>query len=523
MVFSVGGMDRPAGIKGAHIHGTAGALHPKGLRRSAANGLDIHIQISGGFLPEAVAPQIRIHRVALDGINPNRARAGGIGFLHQHLQIGRSAVAHLFEHVFAIKGLSRMTSPQQTGKRPTKASHRQSQIHPTATRGGDHDRNSGRATLTKPPLAFDFQATTPCTPEVVQAMAPYWSELWGNPSSRQHRLGLTASAAVTLARRQLAEALAIAPERLIFTSGATEANNLALLGLARHQGQGHVISVSTEHHAVLDPLAQLQREGFRVTLLKPDRDGLIHPTQVEQAIATDTILVSVMAANNDIGVLQPLEAIAEVCRHHAIPVHSDAAQAFGHIPLQPDALGLDLVSLSGHKLYGPKGIGALVVREGLRLQPLQWGGGQEAGLRAGTLPTALIVGFAMAVQLAMADLEERQQRLGALRDQLWAGLQQQIPGIQLNGATTPRLAHNLNVTLPHVNGSRLHRALKPSLICSSGSACSNGEPSHVLQAIGRSRHEAEASLRLSLGRSTTANDIEAVIHIITTALAAAQH
>ncbi|MGB1776798.1 MAG: cysteine desulfurase family protein [Synechococcus sp.] len=354
-------------------------------------------------------------------------------------------------------------------------------------------------------------------------MAPYWSELWGNPSSRQHRLGLTASAAVKLARRQLAEALAIAPERLIFTSGATEANNLALLGLARHQGQGHVISVSTEHHAVLDPLAQLQREGFRVTLLKPDRDGLINPAQVEQAIAADTILVSVMAANNEIGVLQPLEAIAEVCRHHAIPFHSDAAQAFGHIPLQPDALGLDLVSLSGHKLYGPKGIGALVVREGLRLQPLQWGGGQEAGLRAGTLPTALIVGFATAVGQAMADRASRQQRLGALRDQLWAGLQQQIPGIQLNGASNPRLAHNLNVTLPNVNGSRLHRALRSQLSCSSGSACSNGEPSHVLQAIGRSRHEAEASLRLSLGRSTTSDDIEAVIHIIATALAAAQH
>ena len=237
-----------------------------------------------------------------------------------------------------------------------------------------HDRNSDPITLSTPPLQFDFQATTPCAPEVVEAMAPYWSELWGNPSSRQHRLGLTASAAVGLARRQIAEALAVSPERLIFTSGATEANNLALLGLARRLGQGHVISVSTEHHAVLDPLEQLKREGFRVTLLTPGPDGLIDPTQVEQAIGTDTILVSVMAANNEIGVLQPLKTIAEVCRDQGIAIHSDAAQAVGHIPLQPDALGLDLVSLSAHKLYGPKGIGALVVRDGISLQPLQWGG-----------------------------------------------------------------------------------------------------------------------------------------------------
>ena len=386
-----------------------------------------------------------------------------------------------------------------------------------------HDRNSDPITLSTPPLQFDFQATTPCAPEVVEAMAPYWSELWGNPSSRQHRLGLTASAAVGLARRQIAEALAVSPERLIFTSGATEANNLALLGLARHRGQGHVISVATEHHAVLDPLAQLEREGFRVTLLTPGPDGLIHPAQLEQAIATDTILVSVMAANNEIGVLQPLEAIAEVCQQHGIAIHSDAAQAFGHIPLQPDAVGLDLVSLSAHKLYGPKGIGTLVVRDGIALQPLQWGGGQETGLRAGTLPTALIVGFATAVQLAMADLEERQQRLGALRDQLWGGLQQHIPGIQLNGAPTPRLAHNLNVTLPDGSGRHLHRALRSQLNCSSGSACSNGAPSHVLQAIGRSRRQAEASLRLSLGRSTTTDAIEALIHIIATAMPAAEN
>ena len=375
--------------------------------------------------------------------------------------------------------------------------------------------------LTTQPLLLDFQATTPCAREVVEAMAPYWSEAWGNPSSRQHRLGLHASAAVNLARRQLAGSLGLAPERIVFTSGATEANNLALLGHARHWGSGHVISVSTEHHAVLDPLAQLRREGFRVTLLQPGADGLIDPACLHEAITDDTRLVSVMTANNEIGVLQPMAELAAICRTEGITFHSDAAQAFGHIPFQPDELGLDLVSLSAHKLYGPKGIGALVVREGIELEPLQWGGGQESGLRAGTLPTALIVGFATAAELAMADLPQRQRRLKQLRDLLWTDLHRRIPDLQRNGAEQPRLSHNLNVTVPGVNGARLHRALRPHLACSSGSACSNGEPSHVLQALGRSRSESEASLRLSLGRNTTKEDVHQAVIAISDAVAAA--
>ena len=380
--------------------------------------------------------------------------------------------------------------------------------------------SSASPQLPNSPLLLDFQATTPCADAVVEAMAPYWQDAWGNPSSRQHRLGLHASAAVNLARRQLAESLDVAPDRVVFTSGATEANNLALLGHARHWGSGHLISVASEHHAVLDPLAQLQREGYAVTLLQPGADGLIDPSQLQDAITPDTRLVSVMAANNEIGVLQPLAELGAVCRNHGITFHSDAAQAFGHIPLLPDQLGLDLVSLSAHKLYGPKGIGALVMRQGLGLQPLQWGGGQETGLRAGTLPTALIVGFAAAARLAMADRDERRQRLAQLRDQLWAELHQRIPDLQRNGAEQPRLSHNLNITIPGVNGARLHRALRPHLACSSGSACSNGEPSHVLQALGRSRAEAEASLRLSLGRSTTAADIEAAAACISEAVTA---
>ena len=353
-------------------------------------------------------------------------------------------------------------------------------------------------------------------------MTPYWSDHWGNPSSRQHRQGLTAAAAVALARRQIAEALGVDSDRLIFTSGATEANNLALLGHARAQGCGHLISVTTEHHAVLDPLAQLQREGFQVSLLRPQPDGLIQPSQLAAAITPETRLVSVMAANNEIGVLQPLKELAAICRDRGIVLHSDAAQAFGHIPLEPDNLGLDLVSLSAHKLYGPKGIGALVIREGVQLQPLQWGGGQEADLRAGTLPTPLIVGFAAAVQEAMADRDERHRRLTGLRDQLWNGLNDQLPAVERNGAAAPRLAHNLNITLPGMSGSRLHRSLRPHLACSSGSACSNGAPSHVLQALGRSRADAEASLRLSLGRSTTENAVEQAIATIVEAVAAQQ-
>ena len=353
-------------------------------------------------------------------------------------------------------------------------------------------------------------------------MAPYWSDHWGNPSSRQHRQGLTAAAAVALARRQIAETLGVDSNRLIFTSGATEANNLALLGHARAQGFGHLISVTTEHHAVLDPLAQLQREGFQVSLLQPQPDGLINPSQLAAAITPETRLVSVMAANNEIGVLQPLKELAAICRDRGIVLHSDAAQAFGHIPLEPDNLGLDLVSLSAHKLYGPKGIGALVIREGVRLQPLQWGGGQEGDLRAGTLPTPLIVGFAAAVKEAMADRDERHKRLAELRDRLWNGLNDQLPAVERNGAAAPRLAHNLNITLPGMSGSRLHRSLRPHLACSSGSACSNGAPSHVLQALGRSRADAEASLRLSLGRSTTENAVEQAIATIAEAVAAQQ-
>jgi len=372
-------------------------------------------------------------------------------------------------------------------------------------------------------INLDHQATTPCHPSVIQAMEPWWQEQWGNASSRQHRLGLTAAAAVSSARETLASSLGLDADELIFTSGATEANNLALLGHARARarsdgGPGHLISVLSEHHAVLDPLIQLRQEGFELTLLTPQPDGLIQVSDLEQAIQPDTQLVSVMVANNEIGVIQPIRELSALCSSRGITMHTDAAQAYGHLDLQARDLGCALISLSAHKLNGPKGIGALAVQRGTPLLPLQWGGGQEQGLRPGTLPVPLIIGLAAAAKLALADRSERQDRLSVLRDRLWSALKVRHPQIRLNGAQQPRLAHNLNITVPDVSGSRLHRTLKSRLACSSGSACSRGEPSHVLKAIGRSRAEAEASLRLSLGRDTTPAEIEVAIDVISAAI-----
>ena len=373
--------------------------------------------------------------------------------------------------------------------------------------------------LKNDPLQLDYQATTPCDQEVLAAMEPYWQQQWGNPSSRQHRLGLTAAAAVSLAREQLSACLGIESERVIFTSGATEANNLALLGHARAKAKqrgapGHLITLATEHHAVLDPLRQLKQEGFRLTELQPDADGLIRPAQLTEALQSDTLLVSVMLANNEIGVIQPVAELAKVCHEHGITLHSDAAQAFGHLPCNPDALGLDLISLSGHKIYGPKGIGALVIKPEIALSPLQWGGNQEQGLRPGTLPVPLIVGFAKAAELAMETMGSREEKLKELRNQLWQGLRKRLPDLILNGSMEHRLANNLNISIPGVRGSNLYRQLRPKIACSSGSACSSGAPSHVLMALGRTSMEAEASLRLSLGKLTSEDDIHQALEAI---------
>ncbi len=369
------------------------------------------------------------------------------------------------------------------------------------------------------PLAFDYQSSTPCSQKVVEAMLPYWEEFWGNPSSRQNRLGIHSSAAVSLARENIASVLNIEPEKVIFTSGATESNNLALLGHARAKAlkigrPGHLITLQTEHHAVLDPMRQLQKEGFRLTELKPNSEGILPIDLLRQSFENDTFLVSVMLANNEIGVIQPIREISSLCKEHGVTFHTDAAQGFGYLPLDLKQINVDLLSVSAHKMYGPKGVGALIISNHLDILPLHWGGGQENGLRPGTIPVPLVIGLAKATEIAYKQLNSRNESLRKLRNQFLEGLQSEINNIKINGSMENRLPHNLNITFSGINGNRLHRELRPLIACSSGSACSAGKTSHVLLAIGRSTKEAEASLRLSLGRNTKIHEINNAIEII---------
>ena len=369
------------------------------------------------------------------------------------------------------------------------------------------------------PLCFDFQSTTPCDQEVLDAMEPYWQEYWGNPSSKQNRSGIYASAAVSCAREQIAKIFQVAPNNVIFTSGATEANNLALIGFARAKAQeigkpGHLITISTEHHAVLDPLRQLQKEGFRLTELVPEDDGLLSQESFSTAFQEDTVLASVMFANNEIGVIQPINKFASFCRSKNVTFHCDAVQAFGYVPIKETSLDIDLISLNAHKIYGPKGVGVLINRRNLPLMPLQWGGGQEFGLRPGTLPVPLIIGMAKAFEIALRETNKNNKKLQYLRNLLLKDLQEKVPNLIINGSIENRLPHNLNITVTDVIGSRLHSKLKPVIACSSGSACSNGSPSHVLIALGRSINESSASLRLSIGKHTTISEIKKAAVVI---------
>ena len=367
-------------------------------------------------------------------------------------------------------------------------------------------------------LAYlDHQASSPCRPAVLAAMAPWWGERCANPASRGHRPGLAAAAAVERARGQVAAAVGAEPAWVVFTSGATEANNLALKGvaeaaLAAEAPRRRLVSVVSEHRAVLDPLRYLERHGFPLTLLPVQADGRLDPGQLERALGPDVLLVSAMAANNEIGVLHPLGAIAALCRKAGALLHVDAAQAAGHIPLPMAELGIDLLSVSAHKCAGPQGVGALLVRQGVALAPQLHGGSQEGGRRAGTTPVPLVVGLGEALETAVADQAGRAERLGALRDRLWSALEP-LGGILLNGPPPGpyRLAHNLNLTVTGVEGGALHQRLRRQLAVSSGSACSQGQPSHVLAALGRSRGEAAAAIRFGLGPDTTAADIELAI------------
>ena len=372
-------------------------------------------------------------------------------------------------------------------------------------------------------LAYlDHHATTPCDAAVLAAMAPWWSEQFANPSSRLYRPALEAAAAVAIAREQVANALTMPAASVVFTSGATEANNLALKGVAEAALEGGnrrrgLVTLATEHRAVLDPLAWLHRHGFPLTVLPVQADGRVDLELLAAALGPSTLLLSVMAANNEIGVLQPLAAIGALCRERGVIFHCDAAQAVGHIPLAMADIGIDLLSLSGHKLYGPKGVGALLHRPDLPLAPQQHGGGQEGGLRAGSAAVPLLVGLGLAVTLAQADQAERGQRLAALRDRLWRGLED-LGDIQRNGSDLHALPHNLNVSVGGVDGQRLHRALRQQLAVSSGSACSQGSPSHVLAALGRNRQQAAASIRFGLGRSSDAAIIDNAIAAVTKAV-----
>lgn len=375
------------------------------------------------------------------------------------------------------------------------------------------------------PIYLDCHATTPVDERVLAAMMPFFTEHFGNPASTTHQYGWEAAAAVQRSREIIAEGLNATPEEIIFTSGATEANNLAIKGVAEaYFSQGrHIVTVQTEHNAVLDPCAYLATLGFEITYLPVAADGLIALADLERSLRADTILVSVMAANNEIGVLQPLAAIGQLCRDRGIRFHTDAAQAVGKIPLDVQAQNIDLLSLTAHKVYGPKGIGALYVRRRPRVQlaPQLHGGGHERGLRSGTLYPPQIVGLATALSLAWQDLAAEQQRVGALRDRLWQALQG-LPGVYLNGHPTQRLAGNLNISVEGVDGQALLLSLRGLVALSSGAACSAAStaPSHVLRALGHSDDLAHASLRFGLGRFNTVEEVDQVAAGVREAIAA---
>ncbi len=369
------------------------------------------------------------------------------------------------------------------------------------------------------PILLDYQSSTPCHEEVIDAMKPYWSDNFANPSSKSNLAGLTASAALEGTRERISKLLGLENQQLIFTSGATESNNLALLGYARNFYQkkgryGNIITLKTEHSAVLEPIRQLKREGFTITEIVPGEDGLLLEEQFLNALKKDTFLVSIMLANNEIGVIQPIEAIFKICASRQIIFHTDAAQCLGYIPFQFSPAKANMLTLSSHKIYGPKGVGLLIIDEDISLKPLLLGGGQEFGFRSGTIPLPLIIGFAKAIELGLENQKNNYKKLSFHRNNLKEGLLEKNKGIYINGSMNNRLPHNLNITISDVNGSLLHKRLKPRIVCSSGSACSNGESSHVLRAIGRTFKEAEASIRFSVGLKTSSEEIdEAIIFI----------
>ena len=375
----------------------------------------------------------------------------------------------------------------------------------------------------KLPIYLDYSATTPCDPRVVEKMVPYLYEHFGNPASHSHAYGWEAEKAVEEARANIAALISADPREIVFTSGATEADNLAIKGAAhfyREKGR-HLITVKTEHKAVLDSMRHLESEGFEVTYLDVQENGLIRWEDLVNAIRPDTTLISVMAINNEIGVIQDLEAIGRLCREKGIIFHCDATQAAGKIDLNVDRLNVDLMSLSGHKVYGPKGIGALYVRRKprVRIECQIHGGGYERGMRSGTLATHQIVGMGEAYRLAREEMATELPRIKALRDRLWDGIRSNISDVYLNGDWEHRAVFNLNVSFAFIEGESLMMAVK-DLAVSSGSACTSAslEPSYVLRALGRDDELAHSSIRFTLGRFTTEEEIDYAIKVLTEAV-----
>ncbi|MBS1659412.1 MAG: IscS subfamily cysteine desulfurase [Bacteroidetes bacterium] len=377
----------------------------------------------------------------------------------------------------------------------------------------------------KLPIYLDYNSTTPCDPRVVEAMLPYFTQKFGNAASRSHAFGWEGEEAVALAREQVAALIGADPSEIVFTSGATESDNLALKGVFElYAAKGkHIITVETEHKAVLDTCHHLEKLGGEITWLPVDREGLIDLGELESAIRPDTVLISVMYANNEIGVLQPVKGISEIARKHGVLFFTDATQAVGKIPVNVDGDGIDLLALSAHKLYGPKGIGALYVRRRnprVRLQAQMDGGGHERGMRSGTLNVPAIVGLGQACAIVQAQMDADTARIQPLRDRLEAGLLQ-IEGAHVNGSRSHRLPHTTNLSFSHIDGQALLAALAKDVALSSGSACTSAsmEPSYVLKALGLGDDLAHSSLRLGLGRWTTEEEVDYAVQKITETVA----
>lgn len=373
----------------------------------------------------------------------------------------------------------------------------------------------------KKPIYLDYNATTPLDQRVLEAMLPYFTEIFGNPASKNHVYGNEAFKAVEESRELLARSIKAKPQEVIFTSGATEAINLAIKGVRiANQARGnHFITVTTEHKAVLDCFDWLRENGCEVSILPVDAEGLLDPAELGRAIKPETVLVAVMAANNEIGVLQPLEEIGRICRSKGVYFMTDATQALGKIPLDVQRLNVDLLAASAHKVYGPKGVGLLYARRSnprVTLSPVIHGGGHERGLRSGTLATPNIVGFAKAVDLSMKEMPKEQERLRILRDCLLETLLAEIPDAKINGSRAHRLAGNLNVTVPGVQSEALMIATKSEIAISSGSACTTAAvlPSHVLMALGLAPELVHSSLRIGLGRFTDEQQVLHSAHVL---------